>query len=142
MKRYRQLREALVSEDAAEADKARKYLAKAADKVADQLRSNREDLEVSRHMVVELLPKALGAAAGAAGGFVVAGPVGAVGGAVVGVVGEDALTRVHKRLWGWAIDRLPFRSARKLLSRSVRAEYELKDRLGTNLEKAWETGRA
>jgi hypothetical protein len=142
VKEYRQLRKALTSNDAAEADKARKYLAKAADKVADQLRSNREDLEVSRHVVVELWPKALGAAAGAAGGFVVAGPVGAVGGAVVGVVGEDVLTNVHKRLWGWAINKLPFRSARKLLARSVRAEYELKDRLGTDLKKAWETGRA
>jgi hypothetical protein len=142
VRRYRQLREALMSGDAAEADQARKYLAKAADKLADELRSNREELEVSRHVIVELMPKALGAAVGAAGGFVVAGPPGAIGGAVVGVVGEDVLTRVNERLWGWVIDELPFRSARKLLARSVRAESQLKGQLGPKLRAAWETGRA
>jgi len=142
VRRYRQLREALTSDDAAEADRARKYLAKAADKLADELRSNREELEVSRHVIVEVMPKALGAAVGAAGGFVVAGPPGAVGGAVVGVVGEDVLTRVNERLWGWVIDGLPFRSARKLLARSVRAEGQLKGQLGAKLREAWVTGRA
>lgn len=142
VKRYQQLREALMSEGAAEADRARKYLTKAADKVADDLRSNREELEVSRHVIVELLPRALGATVGAIGGFVVAGPMGLAGGAVIGVVGEDVLKRVQERLWGWTIDGLPFRSARKLLARSVRAENELKGQLGSKLKTAWETARA
>jgi hypothetical protein len=142
VQRYRALRKALMSEDATRSDKARKDLAKAADKVADELGSKREDLEMSKHIAVELFPRALGAAVGAGGGFIVAGPLGAIGGAVVGVVGEEALSRVNERLWGWAVDRLPFRSARKLLTRSVRAEHELKDQLGATLEKVWQTGRA
>jgi hypothetical protein len=141
VKRYRELRKDLMSEDATRSEKARADLAKAADKVADQLQSNREDLELRRNMVVELLPRALGAAVGAGGGFVVGGPVGAVGGAVAGAVSEDALRQVHERVWGLFVDRLPFRSARRLLARSVRAEYELKDLLGPELEKVWTTAR-
>jgi hypothetical protein len=142
VRRYRKLRKELMSEDATRSEKARKDLTKAADKVADELQSNRKDLEVSRHVVVELLPKALGGAVGAAGGFIVAGPPGAVAGAVAGAVSEDALKQVHERVWGLCIDRLPFRSSRKLLARSVRAEYELKDHLGAELEKVWTTARA
>jgi hypothetical protein len=141
VRRYRELRKALMSEDAARSEKARRDLMKAANKVADELGSDREDLEVSRYVVVEVLPKALGAAAGAAGGFVLAGPPGAVGGAIVGTVGEDTLARVNERLWGWVLDRLPFRSARKLLGRSVKAEYQLRDQLGPRLKTVWETGR-
>jgi hypothetical protein len=142
VKRYRKLRRALTSEEAVQSEKARKDLAKAADRVADELDMRREDLEISRHVVVELLPRALGAAVGAAGGFVAGGPPGSIGGAVVGEVGADVLTRVNHRLWGWVVDRLPFRSARKLLARSVRAEYELKDQLGPELKKVWKTARA
>jgi hypothetical protein len=141
VQRYRKLRKDLMSEDATRSEKARNDLAKAADKVADELQSNREDLEVSRHMVVELLPKALGAAVGAGGGLFIAGPPGAVVGAVAGAVGEDALRQVHERVWGLCVDRLPFRSARRLLARSVRAEYELRDQLGAELEKVWTTAR-
>jgi hypothetical protein len=141
VRHYRDLRMALMSEDAARSKKARQDLTKAANKVAAELASDREDLEVSRHVVVEVLPKALGAATGAAGGLVVAGPPGAVGGAVVGAVGEDVLAQVNDRLWGWVVDRLPFRSARKLLARSVRAEYQLRDQLGPRLKTVWETGR-
>lgn len=142
VRRYRELRNDLMSEDAIRSVKARGDLAKAADKVADELQLGREELEVSRHLVVELLPKALGGAAGAAGGFIVAGPPGAVAGAVAGALSEDALRQVHERVWGLCIDRLPFRSSRRLLARSVRAEYELKDQLGPELEKVWTTARA
>jgi hypothetical protein len=142
VERYRELRSALTAEDAVRSEKARKDLAKAADKVADELRAGRERLEVTRHVVVEMLPKALGAAVGAGGGFLVAGPPGAIGGSVLGAVGEEPLRQVNKRLWGWTIDRLPFRSARKLLAQSVRAEAELKGEMAAKLQDVWKVARA
>jgi hypothetical protein len=39
-----------------------------------------------------------GAAVGAGGGFVVAGPAGAIGGGVLGAVGEDPVRRVNTAL--------------------------------------------
>jgi hypothetical protein len=104
VQQYRELRKALSSQDASRSEKARKDLTKAADKVARELGSDRKDLEVTRYVLVEVLPKGVGAAAGAAAGLLVAGSPGAVGGAVVGAVGEKALAPVHDRLWGWAID--------------------------------------
>jgi hypothetical protein len=53
----------LTAEDEIVSEKARKDLASAAGKVADELRTNRDELEFARHMLVQLLPKALGAAA-------------------------------------------------------------------------------
>jgi hypothetical protein len=141
VERYRKLRARLTSEDAGRSEKARKDLTRAADKVADELATGREELEIGRYTVVEILPRAFGATIGVAGGFVVAGPAGAIGGAVLGEVGADALARVNNRLWGWVVDRLPFRSARKLLAQSVRAEYELNDQLGKTLQTVWETAR-
>ncbi|RPJ62321.1 MAG: hypothetical protein EHM23_03635 [Acidobacteria bacterium] len=46
-----------------------------------------------------------------------------------------------ERLWGWCVDRLPFRSARKLLTRSVRAEQKMQRDLGGHLRVVWETRR-
>jgi len=139
--RYRDLRASLMSEDADRSSEAQAELSAAADKLARELDSGRQELELARHIVVEVLPKALSAGAGAGGGFVVAGPVGAIGGAVGGVALEETIRPINERLWGWAMARLPFRSARKLLSRAVRAEQELKDDLVPHLKTVWETGR-
>jgi hypothetical protein len=141
VRRYRKLRTSLLSEDADRSKEARAELSDAADELARALDSGREELELARHVVIEVLPKALSAGAGAAAGFVVAGPAGGIGGAVGGVALEEAVRPINERLWGWAMARLPFRSARKLLSRSVRAEQELKEDLVPRLKIVWETGR-
>jgi hypothetical protein len=142
VQRYRQLRHELSSEDAIRSEKACEALTQAADKVAQELDSPRQELELMRLIAVEVLPKAFGAGLGALGGLIIAGPPGAVGGAIVSAAGAHALELVNERLWGWTIDRLPFRSARKLLSRSVKAEQELKGQLGTRLEDLWQIPRA
>ncbi|HZM90573.1 MAG TPA: hypothetical protein VFF31_28900 [Blastocatellia bacterium] len=140
VKRYRELRESIASEDADRSTEAIKELTAAADIMTRELDSNRQELELTRSMFVEVLPKAVGVVVGVAGGGLVAGPPGAIAGGLVGLVGEEALKAVQRRLWGWVIDRLPFRSARKLLTRSVRAEHELSSNLGTKLRTVWETG--
>jgi hypothetical protein len=142
IQRYRRLRAALVSENAERSTEARKELRAAANAVARSLDSSRQELEWFRHFAVEVLPKAVGAAGGALVGALAAGPAGAVGGGLVGVVGEEALRPVQGKLWGWFVDRLPFRSARKLLMRSVRAEQELQRHVARHLRTIWETGRA
>jgi hypothetical protein len=139
--RYRTLRRELTSEDVASSEKARRDLTKAADKIADELRSQRQDLELTQSIATEITRKALGVGAVAAGGLV-AGSIGIAAGAVLAIAGEETLKRVHSRLWGSVLDDLPFRSARKLLSRSVQAESAMKGKLGTQLKDVWETGRA
>src|SRR5262249_21238472 len=88
IQRYRKLRDALVSENAERSVEARKELEAAADAVANLLDSNRQELQLVRHFVVEILPKAMGKAMSVAGGalvgLIVAGPPGAIGGGVVG----------------------------------------------------------
>jgi hypothetical protein len=138
---YRKSRSKL-ADDALVSEKARTDLTKAADRVARELRADRRDLEVNRSIAVDILPKALGPAVGAATGFVLGGPLGAVAGAAVAPVVQEALTQVNNLVWGWVIDRLPYRSARKLLSRSVWAELELRQKLGPDLSKVWQTGRS
>ena len=140
VRHYRDLRSALVG-DAPASAKARGDLTKAADRVARELRADRNDLELTRRVAVAVLPEALGAAAGTAVGVAAGVPELAVAGALAGPFVEAALSEVNKRVWGLAVDRLPFRSARKLLSRSVWAEIELRERLGRDLKTAWETGR-
>lgn len=139
---YRKLRDALVSENAERSVEARKELEAAADAVTKFLDSSREELQYFRHLAVEVLPQAVGAAGGALVGALVAGPAGAVGGSLVGVVGEEALRPMQSRLWGWFVDNLPFRSARKLLTRSVRAEQAMQQNLAGHLRDVWETGRS
>jgi hypothetical protein len=138
---YRELRAALLSEDAERSGKARMELDAAASAVASSLSSNKKELEVSRNLIVEVLPRALGAVGGALVGTLLAGPPGTIAGGLVGVVGEEALRPAQTRLWGWFLDELPFRSARKLLSRSVRADYDLREELLPGLRTVWETGR-
>jgi len=141
VRRYRELRSAL-AHDAPESETARSDLTKAADRVARELHEDRKDIELSRQVAVDVLPKALGPAAGAAAGFAIGGPAGALVGAAFGPAVEERLTEVNKRVWGWTVERLPFRSARKLLSRSVWAELELREKFGQDLKNVWETGRA
>jgi hypothetical protein len=140
IQRYQQLRTALVSENAERSEEARKELQAAANAVVKSLDSSRQELEYVKHFVVEILPTAVGAVGGALMGSLVAGPLGAAGGSLVGIVGEEALKPVQSRLWGWFVDNLPFRSARKLLSRSARAEQEMRQQLSRNLHVVWETG--
>jgi len=90
--------------------------------------------------VVEAFPDAMGAVSGGALGAVVGGPAGAAVGGLVGLVGKEALTLVQNKLWGWFLNDLPFRSARKLLARSVQAEYKLRKDLAPQLYAVWETG--
>jgi hypothetical protein len=142
VQRYRKLREALISEDAGASADARLELTRVANEMTLALGSNRQELECTGHVFVEVLPKAFGQAvgpiAGAAAGAYLAGPYGAIAGGIAGLVGEEALKSIHDRLWGWVLDRLPFISARKLLTRSVKAEHELRNELGTKLRATWE----
>lgn len=141
IQQYRKLRDALLSENAERSEEASKELQAAADAVASALDSSRQELQLVRNLVVEILPKAVGAVGGSLVGGFVAGPIGGAGGALVGVVGEELLKPVQNRLWGWFVDSLPFRSARKLLTRSVRAEREMQQDLAGHLRTVWETRR-
>ncbi|TRO55959.1 hypothetical protein [Streptomyces sp. IB201691-2A2] len=141
IQRYRKLQEALVSEEAENSTDARKELSAAADAVAKSLDSTREEMHFLRRIAVEVLPEAVGAAGGAVVGAVAAGPPGAAVGALAGFVAEDVLRAVNNRLWGWVIDELPYRSARKLLTRSTKAEYDLGAQLVPHLRTVWDTGR-
>ena len=141
IERYRTLRNALTSEEAEDAEDARAELNAAADAVAASLDSSREEMSFLRHVTVEVLPKAVGVVGGVVVGTLIAGPPGAAVGGLAGVVGEEALKPVQNRLWGWVLDGLPFRSARKLLARSAKAEHDLQAQLAPQLRTVWETGR-
>jgi hypothetical protein len=148
IRKYQKLRTDFLGyedEDAAAIREARRELAKAADEVARELDSNREQLEYMRAIVVGASPKALGVLTGAGVGVMIGGPpgavVGAIGGGLAAVVTEEATKPLTERLWGWVIDRLPFVSSRKMLSRAVKAEQSMADQLGGKLGKIWQTGR-
>lgn len=138
--RYKKLQSDLSGDDAERSEEARRTLTAAADAVATSLDSGRPELEMQRHFVVEAFPDAMGAVSGGALGAVVGGPAGAAVGGLVGLVGKEALTLVQNKLWGWFLNDLPFRSARKLLARSVQAEYKLRKDLAPQLYAVWETG--
>jgi len=141
VQRYCKLREALVSQEAENHADARKELSAAADAVAKSLDSTREELRLQRQIAVEVLPQAMGAICGAMAGAAVAGPPGAAVGALAGIVSEKVLEAVNGLLWGWIIDQCPYRSARKLLARSAKAEHELGAQLVPQLRTVCETGR-
>jgi hypothetical protein len=141
MTKYRKLRQtALNLTDIDHAAEAQAELAAAADGVAKALDSSRGELEITQHILVDVLPKAVGAAGGAAGGLILAGPIGAVGGAAAGVAAEELLRSIQQRLFGWVLDRLPFYSARKLLTRAVRSDLASSTQLPEKLRIVWETG--
>jgi hypothetical protein len=141
IQKYRKLRDALMSETAVRSAEAQKELQAAADSIAKSLDSNQGELQYLRHVAVEILPKAVGVVAGSAVGAVAAGPFGAAAGGLAGLIGEEALGRMNSKAWGWIVDRLPFRSARKLLTRSVRTEQEMQRDLAGHLRDIWETKR-
>lgn len=135
VREFRQVRVGALTGD----DEAIAELGRLAGAMSEALRVNRAELGGTRNVLVELLPRAFGAAGGAALGAVAAGPLGAVIGASVGIAGEEVLRRVNSRVWGFVFDRLPFVSARKLLIRAVRAERDTMARLESNLHTIWQT---
>jgi hypothetical protein len=141
VRRYRDLRRRLLSEDEDQSADAREELERIADDLAGELGSSRRELGATHDVMVEVLPGAVGVVAPAVGGALVAGPVGALVGGLVGVVGAATLKPVQERLWGWVIDRLPFVSARKLLSRATREEFQARvdGKLASDLRAVWET---
>jgi hypothetical protein len=141
VQKYRRLLRDLSSGDLNRSKAAHAELAAAADAVATELDSNRQEMEGVRQFVVEVLPEALGASGGAVIGAIAAGPIGAAGGGLAGAVGAAAIKSVNSRLWGWFVDDLPFHSAHKLLARSVRAEQELRVDLIDDLHEIWQTKR-
>jgi hypothetical protein len=96
-------------------------------------------MEVAQNVFIEFLPKTAGAALSAVAGGLFAGPGGAAGGAAAGAAGEQLVRFGGSKLWGWAVDKLPVFSVRKLLTRAVDAEHNLKvDHLRETLRAVWE----
>ncbi len=120
---------------------ARAELTAAADGIAEELASNREELAWAHRLVVEILPEAIGTGLGAAGGFVAGGPVGAALGGVSGVAAKELTRPIQNRLWGWIFEQLPFVSATKLLQRATAAEKELGAGLEKDLRQIWQESR-
>ncbi|UQX89268.1 hypothetical protein M6D93_04505 [Jatrophihabitans telluris] len=138
--RYRRLRAAALSGSGDDSAAARQELTAAADSVAKALDSDRGELEMTRYLAVDLLPKAVGVVAGAMAGGLAAGPPGAIAGGLAGIVGEESLKPIHKRLFGWVLDQLPFHSARKLLTRAVTSDAATAGKLAATMQIVWETG--
>ncbi len=138
---YRKIRrEALGADDADNTAEARRALAEAAAGVAKDLRREREELTFTHSFVVGAGPAAIGYLGGAGMGMLIGGPPGALFGGLVGVVAPEVLKPATERLWGWVIDRLPFISARKLLSRSAHAEAEVGASLAASAREVWGRG--
>ena len=137
---YRELRaDLLTPENDEKQQEACKKLEAAAQGVAKHLGTDWRELGRTRHWLVGVFPKAFGAAAGAVLGGVLAGPVGAGVGGLAGVVGEEAIKPVNEKLWGWVVDRLPYRSASKLLTSSILADYNTRSMLARKLYNVWES---
>lgn len=136
IRRYRDLLKSINSEDIGQSADAIKELQAITDEMSKALDSDRKELELTKKISIEILPEALGIVGGAA----VAGPAGAVAGGIAGLVAKEVLKSTNSRLWGWILDKLPLVSAKKLLTRSLKAEYELRDELGKKLRTVWETG--
>jgi hypothetical protein len=141
VERYRKIRRAALAPDEADDTvEARRALADAAASVAKDLGSDREELAYTRSFVIGAGPAAIGYVGGAAVGMLIGGPPGAFIGGLAGVVAPEVLKPATDRLWGWIIDGLPFISARKLLSRSARAEAEVGASLAESARDVWRRG--
>jgi len=141
VEKYRETRRAaLGAEGVDETVEARRSLADDATKIAKELGSEKEELVYTRSFVVGAGPAAIGYLGGAGIGGLIGGPPGALIGGLVGVVAPDMLKPATDQLWGWVIDRLPFISARKLLSRSARAEAEVGANLAVIAREVWKRG--
>jgi hypothetical protein len=57
----------------------------------------------------------------------------------MGVAGAELLKRVTGTVWGLVSERLPFVSARKLLTRAVRTDHDTMARLESTLRTIWHT---
>lgn len=139
--RYRNLHEE-VEESGARSREARKELVAAANVIAKSLDASRANIRSFRHMAVEALPSAGGKAIGSLAGGLVAGPPGAALGAASGFVAEHIVLRSQHRLFGWILNGLPMRSARKILSQAVIADFALRKDVTTELRIIWESPRA
>jgi hypothetical protein len=137
---YRRLRAVALSGPSEEAFAAQGELAAAADAVAKTMDSNRGELEMTRYLTVDVMPKAVGVVAGALAGGVAAGLPGVIAGGLAGIVGEETLKPIQKRLFGWVLDQLPFRSARKLATRAVTVDAATASKLAGMMQTVWETG--
>ena len=141
IEQYRKWRADLLTPDNAERQQARERFEEVAQGVARHLgRDDYQELEHTRHWLVGLLPRVIGGGVGAGFGTFLAGPPGAVGGAVLGVLGEEVLRGKAEKLWGWVIDKLPYRSASKILTQSILADYSTRRELTDNLYQVWLSG--
>lgn len=135
VKEFRRVRAAaLAGDDAAIAE-----LGKLARAMTEALRTDHAELSRTRTILVEVMPKVFGATAGAALGAGAAGPLGAALGATLGIASEEALKRVNGTVWGFVFERLPFVSARKLLTRAVHAERDTMATLANHLRTIWQS---
>lgn len=57
----------------------------------------------------------------------------------MGLAGEELLKRVTGTVCGFVFERLPFVSARKLLTRTVRTDHDTMARLEQHLRTIWQT---
>jgi hypothetical protein len=141
VEKYRKIRRAaLGAEEVHETVQAREDLANAAASVAKDLESSREELAYAHSFVVGAGPAAIGSVTGTGMGLLIGGPPGAVIGGLIGAVAPEVLKPATEQLWGWIIDRLPFISARKLLTRSARAEVEVGAGLAESARDVWRRG--
>jgi hypothetical protein len=141
IKKYREIRRAALGvDDVGGTMEARRALADAAESIAKELGRTRKELAYTKSFIVGAGPQAIGYLSGAGLGLVIGGPPGGLLGGLAGAVAPEVLKPATERLWGWVIDRLPFVSSRKLLSRVARAEVEVGDGLANSLEAVWRRG--
>ncbi len=143
VEKYRKIRRAALGPDEAEETiEARRALADAADSVARELGTEKEELAYSRSFVIGAGPAAIGYLGGVGIGLLIGGPPGGLIGGLAGAVAPEMLKPATERLWGWVIDQLPFISARKLLTRSAQAEAEVGTNLAAAVRDVWQRGYA
>ena len=141
MDRYRRLPDDLAAGGPRKTEARRELLAAAGD-IANQLDSSVRELTLLKEVAVDVIPTAGAKATGALVGGLVAGPVGAAAaGASASLIADKTLRRSQHRLFGFALDGLDMRKARKLLTRAVLAEFKLRQRLASELHIIWETPR-
>jgi hypothetical protein len=120
-------------------------LTPAANDVARSLGSQRKELQLLRQLAVDVLPAATGALAGA----VMAGPLGAAAGGLVAgsgkalgkLVAEKVIVGAQQSLFGWVLEGLTHRSARKPLARAMRTDLDLQGSLRSEFRIIWEAPR-
>ncbi len=121
---------------------ARSELRSAANDIAEKLDSSVKKLTLFKEVAVDIVPIAAGEAAGAVVGGLAAGPLGAAVGASGGLIAEKVLRRSQQRLFGFVLEGLTMRKARKLLTRAVLADFVMRDRLASELRIIWESPRS